>query len=46
MEPEKCEGWEWFDIQDLPSPRFATVDRIMKAWTLATPGQAVVFDKE
>ncbi|MBH9345189.1 NUDIX domain-containing protein [Pseudomonas aeruginosa] len=23
MEPDKCEGWAWFDWDDLPQPRFA-----------------------
>ena len=27
-EPDKCEGWEWFPLKDLPSPLFPTV----KSW--------------
>jgi len=22
MEPEKCDGWGWYDLEDLPSPLF------------------------
>lgn len=22
MEPEKCEGWEWYDIEQIPAPLF------------------------
>ena len=22
LEPEKCEGWDWYDLDDLPSPIF------------------------
>ncbi len=25
MEPEKCEGWDWYPIDALPAPLFATV---------------------
>lgn len=28
MEPNKCERWEWFDPDHLPSPLFATLDSI------------------
>lgn len=42
MEPEKCEGWEWFHIDELPSPRFATIDRILQG---CKNGFATVFDK-
>jgi 8-oxo-dGTP diphosphatase len=42
MEPEKCEGWEWFDIDDLPSPRFATIDRILQG---CKNNYVTVFDK-
>ena len=30
MEPEKCEGWGWFDWNDLPKPLFAPVERLKK----------------
>lgn len=32
MEPEKCEGWEWYDIDDLPSPLFGTVQTSIEAY--------------
>lgn len=25
MEPEKCAGWDWYDMINLPEPLFATV---------------------
>lgn len=25
MEPDKCEGWEWFDVCDLPRPLFGGI---------------------
>jgi 8-oxo-dGTP diphosphatase len=25
MEPDKCLGWDWYDIESLPQPLFATV---------------------
>ncbi|MBI5404911.1 MAG: NUDIX domain-containing protein [Candidatus Kerfeldbacteria bacterium] len=25
-EPEKCEGWEWFDLDQIPEPRFTFVN--------------------
>lgn len=25
LEPEKCESWGWFDINNLPQPLFATI---------------------
>ncbi|MBS4168720.1 NUDIX hydrolase [Parachlamydia sp. AcF125] len=25
LEPHKCEGWEWFDWEDPPSPLFPTI---------------------
>lgn len=24
LEPEKCEGWDWYDLDDVPSPMFKT----------------------
>lgn len=29
-EPEKCEGWDWFDWESLPEPRFQPIDTIMR----------------
>lgn len=31
MEPEKCEGWHWFDWDKLPSPLFHLFDDFIKA---------------
>jgi 8-oxo-dGTP diphosphatase len=31
MEPDKCEEWRWFNVSNLPTPRFATIDRIINA---------------
>lgn len=31
MEPEKCEGWDWYDVDNLPSPLFATVPSYIEA---------------
>lgn len=30
MEPEKCEGWEWFDWEALPSPLFLPTQNLIK----------------
>ncbi|MDB5259087.1 MAG: 8-oxo-dGTP diphosphatase [Candidatus Taylorbacteria bacterium] len=31
LEPEKCEGWDWYEVDNLPSPRFATADKHIEA---------------
>jgi 8-oxo-dGTP diphosphatase len=30
MEPDKCEGWEWFGLDELPSPLFPALKQIVK----------------
>jgi 8-oxo-dGTP diphosphatase len=37
MEPEKCEEWRWVNVFELPSPRFATIDRLMEAYLYRGP---------
>jgi|FLOH01.1.fsa_nt_gi 8-oxo-dGTP diphosphatase len=32
MESDKCEGMEWFDLEDLPSPLFAPAAKIIKVY--------------
>ncbi|MGA2417742.1 MAG: NUDIX domain-containing protein [Candidatus Staskawiczbacteria bacterium] len=31
MEPEKCEGWGWYDIDNLPQPLFSTIPSYLEA---------------
>lgn len=44
MEPDKCEGWQWFDRDALPSPRFATIDRILEGSMFVAMDGVAVFD--
>jgi 8-oxo-dGTP diphosphatase len=33
-EPEKCEGWDWFDYDQLPQPLFQPLDDLIKKWEI------------
>jgi 8-oxo-dGTP diphosphatase len=41
LEPEKCEGWDWYDLGNLPKPLFGTYSQQLEA--LET--RKVFFDK-
>lgn len=30
LEPHKCEGWYWYNINNLPSPLFLSFDNLLK----------------
>lgn len=32
MEPEKIEGWSWYDIDNLPSPLFGVIKNYVEAY--------------
>lgn len=31
LEPEKCESWGWYDLDDLPQPQFQTMEAVLEA---------------
>jgi len=31
MEPEKCDGWDWYDLDDLPQPLFIVTRRMIES---------------
>lgn len=31
LEPERCESWDWYDLDNLPQPLFATVESYFEA---------------
>lgn len=40
LEPEKCEGWYWYDLDELPSPLFLPLQNYMdKIFDHITPAQ-------
>lgn len=32
LEPDKCEGWDWYDLDNLPSPLFGVVGNYIEAY--------------
>ena len=32
LEPNKCEEWQWFSFDELPSPRFSACDTAIEAY--------------
>ncbi len=32
LEPKKCEGWDWYNIDNLPKPLFATCNILLEAY--------------
>ncbi|MCH8049248.1 NUDIX domain-containing protein [Patescibacteria group bacterium] len=34
-EPDKCDGWGWYDLDDLPSPLFGVIPNYIKAYKSA-----------
>lgn len=40
-EPHKCEGWQWFEIDKLPSPLFCGIREIMAERPLFAAGEGI-----
>lgn len=32
LEPEKCEGWAWYDLENLPQPLFKGCESCIEAY--------------
>lgn len=32
LEPEKCDGWGWYEVDNLPAPRFPTVNYYVQVY--------------
>ncbi len=32
LEPEKCESWNWYDLDNLPTPLFATIEQAVEVY--------------
>ena len=32
LEPEKCEGWDWYDLNNLPEPLFPTIRDFLESY--------------
>lgn len=32
LEPDKCEGWGWYDLENLPKPLFGTISTYLEAY--------------
>lgn len=32
LEPDKMEGWDWYDLDKIPEPRFATIDKALLSY--------------
>ena len=30
IEPEKCEGWQWFSLEEFPQPLFLPIENLIK----------------
>lgn len=37
MEPEKCLGWDWYPVDSLPTPLFASVENLVIAYRTGQP---------
>jgi len=42
LEPEKCEGWDWYDLNNLPKPLFKLCETTFEAYKSGR----IYYDKE